>query len=448
MAVQIKLPASYSDEIKLSIDHNFLTKVLRLIVVIPLDCYETYLSAELVPSYGPKIDPFNFRITRNRFIICDCKKDLATISEAANKRSNLVIKLPNNLSAFNLPNITEVDCYLTFVTMIPISILLPNGLNLNWVTKCKPKQEQHLVYKIEGASINDARLRKKLTNITGLLLIFNQPFPDHCFKLKGNRCKFTGNSEIYICPLDYETKITSYSYQLFINFDFPDYLFTGDRADHIKFRFAEFNTRVGTGLFDNANEFFDIEFYSSEPISDDQKEDILQFDETPNDRIEKLQIDLRDTKIDSEIIEVEQKQTNLVEAPTNLVEAPIDGIECIDCKKLFAKSTIAKYDKLRCGKCYKKNNTSQTNTKTSVRVAINKALRYKVWEKRNPNTIRGKCYACYDQIDLETFECAHIIPVASGGLTNINNLEPTCRLCNRSCGTNNLNDFIKTIKKK
>ncbi len=440
MAVQIKLPASYSDEIKLSIDHNFLTKVLRLIVVIPLDCYETYLSAELVPSYGHKIDPFNFRITRNRFIICDCKKDLATISEAANKRLNLVIKLPNNLSAFNLPNITEVDCYLTFVTMIPISPLLPNGLNLNWVTKCKPKQEQHLVYKIEGASINDARLRKKLTNITGLLLIFNQPFPDHCFKLKGNRCKFTGNSEIYICPLDYETKITNYSYQLFINFDFPDYLFTGDRADIIKFRFAEFNIRVGTGLFDNVNEFFDIEFYSSEPISDDQKEDILQFDEILNDRIEKLQIDSSDTKIDSGTVEVEQKQTNLV-GPTN-------GIECIDCKKIFAKSTIAKYDKLRCGICYRKNNATQMRRSTrGTRDAINKALRYKVWEKRNPNTIRGKCYACCNQIDLETFECAHIIPVASGGLTNIDNLEPTCRLCNRSCGTNNLNDFIKTIKK-
>ena len=114
-----------------------------------------------------------------------------------------------------------------------------------------------------------------------------------------------------------------------------------------------------------------------------------------------------------------------------------DKDNCPGCGKEFKKITLTKYDG-RCNACHRKTVTKN----------ITKKLQLEVWEKRNPNAIRGSCYSCGGNIDIHSFECAHIIAIANGGLTNISNLEPICKMCNRSCGTKDLNIFIESINHK
>ena len=59
----------------------------------------------------------------------------------------------------------------------------------------------------------------------------------------------------------------------------------------------------------------------------------------------------------------------------------------------------------------------------------------------------GKCYSCSENIDSKNFEAGHIIPEAKGGPTNIDNLRPICSCCNKSMGTQNMDEFKETYMK-
>ena len=87
---------------------------------------------------------------------------------------------------------------------------------------------------------------------------------------------------------------------------------------------------------------------------------------------------------------------------------------------------------------------SYVKSNVARRVPIPKALRLTVWNNRFGLTARiGKCYVCTSNINIESFECGHIISVKCYGSTKENNLEPICGLCNKSMGAKNLDEFKK-----
>ena len=57
---------------------------------------------------------------------------------------------------------------------------------------------------------------------------------------------------------------------------------------------------------------------------------------------------------------------------------------------------------------------------------------------------RTKCMCCgVNEIRMNSFHCGHILAVANGGKTSVDNLRPICSACNLSMGTENMDDFKK-----
>lgn len=56
------------------------------------------------------------------------------------------------------------------------------------------------------------------------------------------------------------------------------------------------------------------------------------------------------------------------------------------------------------------------------------------------------CLACnITRIHQMSFHCGHVIAKSKGGLNTVNNLKPICQSCNSSMGTQNMDDFIKSL---
>ena len=77
---------------------------------------------------------------------------------------------------------------------------------------------------------------------------------------------------------------------------------------------------------------------------------------------------------------------------------------------------------------------------------IPKALRMRVWEKYIGNVLYGYCYVCEREIKIDSFEAGHIIAEKNGGEIHIDNLRPTCKPCNTSCSTMNMDEFKQKFK--
>ena len=75
--------------------------------------------------------------------------------------------------------------------------------------------------------------------------------------------------------------------------------------------------------------------------------------------------------------------------------------------------------------------------KTTKNRKISVAKRNKVWRKRNLKT-DAPCYVCSQMINIENFQCGHILAAFWGGDNHLNNLEPICGSCNRDMGIENL----------
>jgi hypothetical protein len=73
-------------------------------------------------------------------------------------------------------------------------------------------------------------------------------------------------------------------------------------------------------------------------------------------------------------------------------------------------------------------------------------LKKRVWNKYNNNDMIGKCYVCDKKLDIKDMECGHIIAHALGGEITLNNLQPTCKTCNRDMGVMNLNEYKQLFK--
>ena len=57
----------------------------------------------------------------------------------------------------------------------------------------------------------------------------------------------------------------------------------------------------------------------------------------------------------------------------------------------------------------------------------------------------GKCWCCGDQLKYDEYEAGHIIAVANGGETVLDNLRPVCKICNNNCRTKNMLDYKNEI---
>jgi hypothetical protein len=69
---------------------------------------------------------------------------------------------------------------------------------------------------------------------------------------------------------------------------------------------------------------------------------------------------------------------------------------------------------------------------------ITKTLKKLVWENASN---KGHCYSCNEEIDENACEAGHIIARARGGQTELTNLEPMCRDCNRTMGQRHADEY-------
>ena len=53
------------------------------------------------------------------------------------------------------------------------------------------------------------------------------------------------------------------------------------------------------------------------------------------------------------------------------------------------------------------------------------------------------CFVCGCQLNIENFECGHVVSVFWGGDTTLENLEPICGSCNKDMGIENLYQYKK-----
>src|SRR4051794_24255714 len=82
-------------------------------------------------------------------------------------------------------------------------------------------------------------------------------------------------------------------------------------------------------------------------------------------------------------------------------------------------------------------------TGSSSPVKVPKNVKELVWYKYiGEEKGAAQCYCCsVNRITMLSFEAGHVIAAAKGGRPIVENLRPVCSACNRSMGTQNLEDF-------
>jgi len=74
------------------------------------------------------------------------------------------------------------------------------------------------------------------------------------------------------------------------------------------------------------------------------------------------------------------------------------------------------------------------------------AERKALWDQKFGSDQRqGRCYACGTLIQYELFEMGHRVSLRAGGSNDLANIEPLCGLCNKSCGTEDLDEFKQRL---
>ena len=78
-----------------------------------------------------------------------------------------------------------------------------------------------------------------------------------------------------------------------------------------------------------------------------------------------------------------------------------------------------------------------------TRKGIPASLRKELWMNYFGENFEGKCFCCKNKIVRDDFEAGHVISDKDGGETILENLKPLCKTCNRSMGSDNLNEYKK-----
>lgn len=93
-----------------------------------------------------------------------------------------------------------------------------------------------------------------------------------------------------------------------------------------------------------------------------------------------------------------------------------------------------------------KKQISSENEKAAIvrkRPTCPKSLKEALWRQYFGEEYHGECYVCHAKIALTNFEVGHNEPFKEGGEWTISNLRPLCRTCNRSMGTETVENFKK-----
>jgi hypothetical protein len=86
-------------------------------------------------------------------------------------------------------------------------------------------------------------------------------------------------------------------------------------------------------------------------------------------------------------------------------------------------------------------------TKEKRRERIPVAVRIKVWENINdPKSLVGRCYTCEKSLEFHDMECGHVVPLALGGPTTVDNMMPVCRACNKDMGIMHLEEYRDLVR--
>lgn len=106
-------------------------------------------------------------------------------------------------------------------------------------------------------------------------------------------------------------------------------------------------------------------------------------------------------------------------------------------------NTLIKKETQEIREKYKQLKKKRSNSPTKkVRKSIPKSVKDKVWDTCiGKERGVGSCYCCCTDIDSKKFDCGHIVASANGGLDIVENLKPVCSTCNKSMGTQNLEEF-------
>ena len=95
---------------------------------------------------------------------------------------------------------------------------------------------------------------------------------------------------------------------------------------------------------------------------------------------------------------------------------------------------------------YSENKNKSNEQILNKRKKISQRERKIVWEKDFKDKEKGVCKVCNKvEININTFQCGHIISHKNGGETSFENLKPICVTCNNKMGSSNLYDYMKNI---
>jgi hypothetical protein len=101
-----------------------------------------------------------------------------------------------------------------------------------------------------------------------------------------------------------------------------------------------------------------------------------------------------------------------------------------------------KYENFLIKELEKMNLLKYHHKQKSYRKSVPKTLKDRLWDVTfGPEIGQAECYVCSATINSKKFEAGHIIPVAHGGSTTLDNLRCICGTCNKSMGTQNLEEF-------
>jgi hypothetical protein len=96
--------------------------------------------------------------------------------------------------------------------------------------------------------------------------------------------------------------------------------------------------------------------------------------------------------------------------------------------------------------------TNMINPKTKLKVKkrIPKKVKNDSWDKYIGSEIgETVCVCCRkNKINSKEFEAGHIISEFNGGGVNVDNIMPVCGWCNKSMGTENMDEYIENYYPK
>ena len=61
--------------------------------------------------------------------------------------------------------------------------------------------------------------------------------------------------------------------------------------------------------------------------------------------------------------------------------------------------------------------------------------------------IQGHCFVCKSALCFDNFECGHVVSLYHNGDTQLDNLEPICRMCNGDMSIMNLYEYKRIYEK-